>query len=216
MNCVEGVLVEGVDYIGKTTACGRLAELLTARGVPVRENRCYLVRDPLITFLEDRASESDDPEIRDGYYSAAISADMLAARAGIHDDELASRWIVQDRHWLTQIGRNRFFAREGEPLPSTALELSHVPFTHNVLLQSNVAAKRARAAARPPKSPRDRLLAENPRLHQQYDDFLRGLLPEENWLVLDTSGLSTEETCARILDFLGEAPFQLGARAGVV
>jgi len=206
---IHGVLVEGVDYIGKSSVCDHLAEVLGARDVRVRLNRCYLERNEVIRELERTAKTLDDAAARDLYYTAAISVDLLVAQETWSQDGPDAPWLVQDRHWLTQVGRNRFFAYEHDGgVPIEPLAAVHIPFSHNVLLQSDSASKQARAGTRPPKSPRDRELRANPDRHQEYDRFLTTLVPEdENWLVLDTTGLTMHETAERILEFVGDAPY---------
>jgi thymidylate kinase len=191
------VLIEGVDYVGKTTVAGRLAELIAASGHPVSLGRCYVNRTELIDFLEREASKSDDMITRDYYYTAALVCDLaLLTRP---DD-----YRVQDRHWLTQLGRNAFFHSGDELVPARHLLEAHHPFARNVLLTSSSAAKVERAARRPAKSPRDRYLKAHPELHQDYESFLTSLLPPaEDWLILDTTSRSVDEVAEQILRYRG-------------
>jgi hypothetical protein len=102
--------------------------------------------------------------------------------------------LIQDRHWLSQLGRNRFFHPDRELIPDGLRERRHIPFERNVLLTSSLDAKQERARERTAKSPRDRYLVEHPDAHQHYEEFLRELLPDdEDWLVLDTTGQCVDE-----------------------
>jgi hypothetical protein len=195
-DAIDGVLIEGVDYVGKTTVCGHLARLAgVAR--PVSVGRCYLHRTPLIEFLERAAADSDDMIVRDHYYTAALVSDIAMPRR--LDD-----YRVQDRHWLTQLGRNTFFHSGPDVVPPSYFLEAHRPFARNVLLTSSAAAKADRAAQRPPKSPRDGYLRAHPQVHQEYETFLRTLLPPtEDWLELDTTGLPADEVARRVLDYCG-------------
>jgi thymidylate kinase len=194
---INGVLIEGVDYVGKTTVALRLGELIAATGQPVSVGRCYVNRTELIEFLEGEASKSDDMITRDYYYSAALVCDL--ALMTLPDD-----YRVQDRHWLTQLGRNAFFHSGNELVPTRHLVEAHRPFARNVLLTSSSAAKVERASRRPAKSPRDRYLMAHPELHQEYELFLTGLLPPaEDWLILDTTSRSVDEVAERILAYCG-------------
>jgi hypothetical protein len=195
-DAIDGVLIEGVDYVGKTTVCGHLARLAGAAR-PVSVGRCYLHRTPLIEFLERAAAGSDDMIVRDHYYTAALVSDIATARP-------PGEYRVQDRHWLTQLGRNTFFHTGPDIVAPGYFLDAHRPFARNVLLTSSVAAKVERAAQRPPKSPRDGYLRAHPEVHQEYETFLRTLLPPaEDWLVLDTTGLPADEVARRVLDYCG-------------
>jgi hypothetical protein len=190
---IDGVLIEGVDYIGKTSVARRVTQLLgESRGV-AELGRCYVGQSGLVTFLEAEAARFDDMLTRDRYYSAALVVDLATLTP-------PSTFRIQDRHWLTQVGRNAFFHRGVDIVPVGCFEQTHIPFVHNVLLTSSAPAKADRAAQRAPKSPRDRYLKANPDVHQAYEDFLLTLLPpEENWLVLDTTGKSIDEVAWQVL-----------------
>ena len=192
MESLDGVLIEGVDYVGKTTVALRLAELIRQDGREVSVGRCYVDRTPLIEFLEREAQKSADMIVRDHYYTAALISDIAAAVQ-------PSDYRVQDRHWLTQLGRNMFFHTGEQVFPARYFSEAHRPFARNVLLTSSASAKADRAASRPAKSPRDQYLLARPDLHQKYEAFLQTLVPaEEDWLILDTTELSVDEVAREI------------------
>ncbi|GII90132.1 hypothetical protein [Sinosporangium siamense] len=196
MDMIEGVLLEGVDYVGKTTVSHRLADLMGRNGRTIGLGQCYLQRSPLIEFLEKEAKKSDDMMVRDYFYTAALVSDLSTLVP-------PREYRVQDRHWLTQLGRNAFFHTE-EMVPARYLLEEHRPFTHNVLLTSSARSKRERTAGRQPGSPRDAYLAAHPEVHQEYEDFVTALLPaDENWLVLDTTDCPVDEVARRILAYCG-------------
>jgi thymidylate kinase len=203
---INGVLLEGVDYAGKTSIADNLAQTLRGRGVQVIQNQCYLKRGPLIHFLEAQAKQLNTALERDWYYTTALLVDLYLYE---QNHEVLGAFIVQDRHWLTTVGRNTFFNRDIEFMRQGLLERRHLPFRFNVYVRTTIEAKIRRCQNRPPKSPRDRYLAENPELHQQYDDFLLKLVPQdEDWLILDTSQISIEEATNAVLDYIdmGQGP----------
>jgi hypothetical protein len=194
---IDGVLIEGVDYIGKTSVARRVTELLAESRGAAELGRCWVGQSGLVTFLEAEAARFDDMLTRDRYYSAALVVDLATLTP-------PSTFRVQDRHWLTQVGRNAFFHPGLEIVPAGCFERTHIPFTHNVVLTSSKAAKADRATQREPKSPRDRYLRANPDVHQAYEDFLLTLLPpEENWFVLDTTGKSIDEVAWQLVALCG-------------
>jgi thymidylate kinase len=194
---INGVLLEGVDYVGKTSVAERLAVILNEQGASTRSGRCYLQRVPIIEFLEAHAQQCDSMLERDWYYSTAILVDLFSFRT-------LEEFTVQDRHWLTQVGRNRFFHKDVEFMPVDLIEERHIPFRFNIMLTSSLEAKMERSQGRPAKSPRDRLLAANPGLHQEYERFLIDLIPKgESWTVIDTTELTIEEVARKVLALIG-------------
>jgi thymidylate kinase len=194
---IEGVLIEGVDFVGKTTVSRRLVQALVTEGQDAALRQCYMSGSPLVRFLDEEAKRYDSMLVRDRYYSAAIVLDLQLARP-------SDAFLVQDRHWLSQLGRNRFFHPEEALIPAGYLEQTHVPFRHNVLLVCDIQDKHERTEGRAVKSPRDRYLRENPAIHQAYEEFLRSLIPSgEDWIVLDTTGRNVEEVVQELRTSLG-------------
>jgi thymidylate kinase len=193
---IRGLLIEGVDFIGKTTVAEKVVAMLNSAGEDATMRKCYASGSPVVRFLDEEAARHEAMLERDLYYSAAIVLDITLLRP-------PEEFLVQDRHWLSQIGRNRFFHHGRDLLPDGLLEGLHIPFEFNVLLTSTLEAKVQRSAGRPSKSPRDRYLRENPAAHQEYETFLRRLLPrDERWLILDTTDQSADEVAHSILRFL--------------
>ena len=118
---VNGVLIEGVDYVGKTSVAARLLELIRGEGQSVRPGKCYLRQSPVIDYLEARAKEHWTMIDRDWYYTAAILTDLAAY-------EPHPEFVVQDRHWLTQLGRNLFFHPNQDLVSKNTIERLHIPF----------------------------------------------------------------------------------------
>lgn len=198
---VPGILIEGSDYAGKSTVARLLAEQLQEGGAVFETGKCYLTRNPVVAFLDDEARRHDDLLVRDKYYSAAIMCDLEAAKMFP-----PKCFRIQERHWLSQLGRNLFFHPDIPLIPDGYLEQRHLTFTIQILLYSDVASKNRRVGSRPPASPRDRLLLGDPALHQAYDDFIKSLLPPtEEWLILDISDASPKEVTVRILQQTGLA-----------
>jgi thymidylate kinase len=194
---IPGLLIEGVDFIGKSTVAKRLVDVLNSSGHDSKMRKCYISGAPLVDFLDQQAARTDSMLERDSYYSAAIVLDILLFRP-------LRTFLVQDRHWLSQTGRNLFFHPEQELLPPGLVERMHFPFQFNVLLTSNLETKIERSRDRPSKSPRDRYLREHPASHQEYEAFLMQLLPnDEHWVVLDTTGQTVDEVVESIRAFLG-------------
>lgn len=195
---IPGLLIEGVDYSGKTAVAAALAEMMQARGHAVFRRACFMHEHPIIDGLLALAKASDRMDERDVCYTASILLDLtlppLPAPPG---------YLLQERHTLSQIGRNTFFYDDDARWQVATLRDLNRRFSCQVYLTSNLAAKQARTRTRPPKSPRDALLANDAQLHQRYDDYMRTILPAgENWLVVDTSEIGIAQVARRILDHL--------------
>jgi thymidylate kinase len=194
LDCVDGLLIEGVDYSGKTSVTDELVRLLARRSQPTVRRACFLNEHPIIDALLSLAKASNSMEARDVCYTSSLLHDLrmpsLPRPAG---------YLLQERHVLTQIGRNTFFYDDPERWQVPSMQAMRLAFTCQVYLWSNIEAKRSRTRSRPPKSPRDAMLADDPTLHQRYDDVMRGMLPKgERWLMIDTSN-STVEAVAQIV-----------------
>lgn len=193
---LSGVLIEGSDYAGKSTVARILVNRLTADGFTVDTGKCYLTQNPVVTFLDNEARRYDDLLARDKFYSAAIVCDLECARVSP-----PRRFRVQERHWLSQLGRNLFFHPAAQLIPEGYLEAGHMSFTTQIMLYSDIASKKRRSLSRPPESPRDRLLLGDPGLHQAYDEFIKTLLPSgEAWSIIDISEASPNDVAGRIYD----------------
>lgn len=198
---IRGLLIEGTDYAGKTTTSKIIHARLQESGVDSRFAQCYLSGSPIVAFLEAAAKAVDGLEARDWYYSAAILTDLQLIGRGPLEG-----FRVQDRHWFSQLTRNAFFHPDTVFMPKRHLESQHRPFEINVYLTSSVEAKIERARSRPPKSPRDQLLRDDPTLHQRFDEYSIGLLPEnETWYVVDTTGKQPDEVADSVMELISVA-----------
>lgn len=195
---VEGLLIEGVDYAGKTAVTDALMELMLARRYKVYRRACFMHEHPIIDALLALAKTSDRMDVRDTCYTSSLLLDLsmppLPAPAG---------YLLQERHVPTQIARNTFFYDDAVRWEVDVLTRLRRRFSSQVYLTSTLATKRTRTRTRAPKSPRDALLAGDPVLHQRFDDFSREQLPtDEDWLIIDTSSLSVAQISHRILDHI--------------
>jgi thymidylate kinase len=207
---VRGLLIEGVDYAGKTTIMDGLAERLESQRCSVFRRACFMHEHPIIEALLGLAKASDRMDVRDTCYTSSILLDLtlppLPSLPG---------YLLQERHTLTQIARNTFFYDDRVRWQVDTMMRLRRRFTCQIYLTSDLATKRIRTRTRPPKSPRDALLANDPSLHQKFDDFSRNSLPaDEDWLIVDTSGRNVPHICRQILDHL-QAREELLRHAGV-
>ncbi len=188
---INGVLIEGTDFSGKST----IAQIVTGYLAGSALRRCFLTEHPLVMFIDREARRYDDIATRDKFYTSALLMDLV-----LLPDHRPDAFVVQDRHWLSQVGRNLFFHRDNTDFPVEEIIANHVPFRYNFYLSSDIASKQHRASCRKANSPRDSLLAANPDIHQRFDEFHRSLFPQkERWQVLDNSNLTAEQAAREII-----------------
>lgn len=199
---IGGVLIEGVDYAGKTTLARNLVEACSDRGLLVRYAKEFLATGPrLHATLKAIATRNF------GYEQDLILAD--ATITDIRSYRSEHGLVIQDRHWFSVFGHLKFFYPSSTASQCATLLREHRTFAHNVYLTSTIEAKRARFTVCPPRSQLDAMLAANPDLHQRYDDYLKELLPtDEPWTVIDTSSLPAKTVALEVLGQIG--PFLNG------
>jgi thymidylate kinase len=189
----KGIAIEGTDFIGKTTLAEKLV-IRFARENPVHR-KCFVSRSDLVGNLAS-AADSGSLEKRDWLLTAAHILD----EAEVTELDCFS-FAVQERCWFSQFARNMFF-HDGKMADYGRVIYSQKrSFELQVYLYSDQATKRKRALSREPKGPRDALLLSSSSLHQAFDDCAVNLLPEdEQWHVIDTSGLTPNEVEEQVYD----------------
>lgn len=205
-NSIYGVLIEGVDYSGKTSVAKCLCNRLLSEGINARYQHGYLFRScPINKFLTTQSIKADQSTIKDWFNTTSVLIDLLMFP--VMQKELLTSFIIQDRQWLTALSRQKFYHKEIEFLTPNLIETSHIPFNHNVYLTCSIKEKRKRVKKRPASSLRDQFLIKNIELHQEFDEFIvSNLIPEdERWLVIDTSGLTIRSVVDQIRKFVGTA-----------
>lgn len=190
---INGVLLEGVDYAGKTTIARLLQDACAREGVAARYAKEFATADPQVTALAARANALPLGYEQDRLLAEAAVADIDAYQDG-------DAFVVQDRHWLSMAAQLGFLYPDRDVSLCDRLVREHVPFACQVYLTSTLEAKRARIAACPPRSTLDAWLAADPIRHQRYDEHMRALIPPaEDWLILDTSELTIEDAATAIM-----------------
>jgi hypothetical protein len=175
-----------------------LARMLEERSYGVFRRACFIHEHAIIDSLLALAKTSDRMDVRDTCYTSSILLDLslppLPSPRG---------YLLQERHTLTQIARNSFFYENKARWQIDTMMRLRPCFSCQVYLTSDLATKRTRTRTRPPKSPRDALLASDPLLHQKFDDFSRDSLPaDEDWLIVDTSGRDVIGIGRQICDYI--------------
>jgi thymidylate kinase len=215
---IHGILLEGINYSGKSTVARLLGERLAARGVPLLQRHCYLVESPISAELQQQAFGSvtgwqdrafPDAELLRSF-NVRKSAQMLYDSAlAAETDSLDGQVVLQDRHWFTQYCSNEFF-NPGEGLLSKKWVRQHAPrFTLQVYLTCSQDERQRRAGER--TGPEKHNLNSYQRAHLAelglYDELCLSLIKDDpTWRVVHTDDLSVTVVVDEILEAFDTAP----------
>lgn len=193
---INGTLVEGVDWSGKTTLIDKLYGDLNKLNTRVKKNKYYLTDNKITNYLVNQGDSLDVGEEQDVLFTLATLFD-------IQSFEQENTYILQDRHWLSIHAHNKFFYPNSYIAKADMLKHNHLEFKYNIYLTSDLEEKVKRIQNQPPESGFDKYLAENPHIHQSYDKFWINEIPSnENWLIIDTTDKSKEQVEEESLRFI--------------
>lgn len=194
---IDGVLIEGTDYSGKTTLCHNLAEALAEVNYSCQYGKDYITPTKLSKGIVKLGEKLPFGPEQDLAFTLATLAEIC------QEDCEKGTFYIQDRHWLSILAHNEFFYPGQNQVVNRMLREVHRPFRKNIYLTFDLDTKIKRFQDEPPTSSFDKYLAANPEVHEHYDQFWKGLIPEdENWLVIDTSQNNIKETTQRALEFI--------------
>ena len=213
---VHGILLEGLNYSGKSGLATALVEQLRGHGETVASRHCYIVADPLNDRLQHLAFDSlgdwaarpfPDPDLMRTFNvlkSAQMMIDSeLVARRQAHYSA-PERTLVQDRHWFSQYCNNEFFNADEGLLSTRWVEELAPRFLLQIYLTCSEASRRARAEKR----------ASQPEAHD-LNRYLRAHLDaigaferlnlsfvehDPNWTVVHTDDMAIEDVVAVVAD----------------
>jgi len=208
----KGVLLEGLNFAGKSTTATRLTALLRARGSDVHSRHCYICDTEATQALQLRAKRSvgastgrpfPDPDLLRPF-NALKSTQMLI------DSELATDCaytsphgpvLVQDRHWFTQYCNNKFFNPGEDHLSDSWVRTCAPRFTVQVYLTCS-AAERARRAGRRDGDAHglNAYLRAHPDGIAALDRFcIEQIIGDPSWTVLATDDLTPDDIATHLL-----------------
>ncbi|MGW1728821.1 hypothetical protein ACWCQK_38900 [Streptomyces sp. NPDC002306] len=215
---LRGVLLEGLNFAGKTTTATRLAALLRERGHQAHQRHCHICDTDATRSLQTRAKASvgahtgrpfPDPGLLRPF-NALKSAQMLL------DSELATDCaytaaqgpvLVQDRHWFTQYCNNAFFT-PGEGYLSDAWARTCAPrFTVQAYLTCSPAERARRAGRRDGDAHGlNAYLRAHPDGLAALDRFCVDQITDDpSWTVLSTDTRSPDDIAAHLLTLFDTA-----------
>lgn len=207
---LPGILIEGLNYSGKTTVANLVIEMLEKEATSVDAGRCYVSGAPEVSGLQERAFASLVGPLPDRFPDADFMRTFNALRSAqmIADAELASpvppTLRVQDRYWFTQHCNNEFFTPDGRYLSPYWIAHQAPRFTVQVYLTCTQEAREHRSRER--VRPESHRLNEYQRAHvgrfPAFDEVARGLATATGFDVIDTTELDAVAVARDLMDRL--------------
>ncbi|MEY9878193.1 methylmalonyl-CoA mutase cobalamin-binding subunit [Streptacidiphilus sp. MAP12-33] len=210
---IRGILLEGLNFAGKSSTAVALASLLRAHGCDVAVRHCHVSDDPVVRQLQGEAKAAvratgsgrfPDPELLRGFNtlkSAQTLIDSVLAAATPYAAGAGGPILVQDRHWFSQYCSNEFF-NPGEGLLASVWRDHHAPcFTVQAYLTCAPAERRRRAGGRDGDTHglNSYLRHHLDRLADLDTFSLRIIGEDPRWTVLSTDDHSPAEIAHRLL-----------------
>lgn len=209
---INGLVLEGGEYSGKTSLANELEKMLTAKGIKVKRGHAILQRPPVIMLLNKEAFRSLPKHIplafRDKAFfkrfnvlrTAQLMVDVTLAQEQKVDTDDA--FLIQDRHWHTQKFMNQFFTPGLLDAETQWLEGHQIKFKHKVYLTCShkVRRQRFRKHAKSDASAIiDKYFLFHARNSHLFDEFCVDILKKEGgWMIVDTSNKKPKEIAEEI------------------
>ena len=213
---INGLLLEGGEYSGKTSVANALEKMLTQKGLKITRGHAVLTRSPVIMMLNKEAFRSLPRHIPlafpdknffkrfNGLRTAQLMLDMVAAQEQLSKFTGPDTFLIQDRHWHSQKFMNLFFSPGALDGETRWLEAHQIKFKHKVYLTC-AHKTRLQRSKKYPKYGAFAALDEYFLFHVAkvdiFDQFCIDLIQKEGgWIIMDTTGKKPEEIAQDILD----------------
>lgn len=209
---VQGVLLEGGCFSGKSSVAKALAQLLAARGLQPQLGHCYVCDDKenarlhamaLMSFGDQLPATFRDPDYFlefNRYRSLNVMHDASLLRHRVWPPQVVQ---IQDRHWFSQYCQNDYFTPGIDSLPLSWRNDSAPRFDLHVFLSISDSALRSRAQLT------ERVGEHGVHRHfrrfaaelADFESHCRNLWPNDPaWILLDMDPLSPDAAAATICD----------------
>jgi hypothetical protein len=209
---VQGVLLEGGCFSGKSSVAKALEHLLAAHGLQPQLGHCYVCNDEenvrlhamaLSSFADQLPVSFRDPNYFrefNRYRSLNVMHDANLLRHRAWPPQIVQ---VQDRHWFSQHCQNDYFTPDIDSLPLSWRTDSAPRFDLHVFLSISDGALRSRAQ-RAQRAGEHGVHRHFRRFATELADFeshCRNLWPSDPaWIMLDMDQLSADAAAATICD----------------
>jgi thymidylate kinase len=211
---INGILLEGGEYSGKTSVATELEKILSKKGMKVKRGHAVLHRFPVIMMLNKEAFRSLPKHIPlsfpdknffkrfNGFRTAQLMVDLtLAHDSKVSRDEV---FLIQDRHWYSQKFMNQFFTPGLLEAETQWMEDHKIEFKYKIYLTCSHKVRLQRSK-KFPKYDAFATLDKYFLFHVQkvdiFDKFCMDSIQKEGgWIIIDTSDKKPLEIAQAILD----------------
>lgn len=193
---IRGVLIEGVNAVGKSTVSQKLKEILTKNGIKLELNHIFFSRNPLVKFTWNKSQETENTPEEPYYFGIGTVLDL---NLFFPKSDL---FYIQDRNWLSLECWIKFFHPDKQFGPENFLLKNHHRLQWNVFLTASYETVMARNLQRDKKSSHADSILESEDKFIEYTNFCISKIPaNENWIVIDTDDTTPDEVVEQILQF---------------
>ena len=200
MKLINGCLLEGIDYAGKTSVARELIKQLKKEGIRCKYNKDYLIREtPAAKKFITCGDNVPPPNIlQDLYYLITKMIESICYKAE------KNIFVIQDRYLFSTLNHCSFFYLDkNRDLLKLYNEGLH--FKKNVYLTSSITTKMDRFIKNPPTNSFDKFLYNHKKICQAYDDFcLKNVPVTKDWIIINTDNLSIRQIRNKVLRFVKE------------
>ncbi|MDD4352895.1 MAG: hypothetical protein PHN56_00405 [Candidatus Nanoarchaeia archaeon] len=197
MTIIEGCLLEGVDYAGKTSIAKKLIEKLKKENVRVKYNKDYISDNYFSKKLISKGDKLIAPDIsQDLFYIITKIIDINNYKIN------KKEFIIQDRYLLSTLNHFSFFYLN-KNRDIFKIYDKGIHFKKNIYLTSTLSTKIERFKKNKPTDSFDIYLSNNLDMFQEYDNFCLSNVPKsEDWKIIQTDNLSIESLVNIIIHFI--------------
>lgn len=215
---LNGIAVEGCDYAGKSTIVTELQRQLKG-DIPLKLNHRFISDNKSIIDLGKKAWDSLPKDIPSRFPDDQFFSNFNEIMTQCFSQDLKSyqhpkdnsALILQDRCWISQACMNLYFTPDLQNRTFTITHNLYIPFEYNIYLYCSPEARIQRARNRDiVKTPDsiDKYFVKQAKSLVEFDSYCIDFVKErtkkykEQWLVIDTTNLTKEETAKKILKFI--------------
>ena len=213
---IDGLLIEGLDYSGKTTIAKLVKNKLEERNYNVKTGHGQLAGSDLSRFLAFEAYDTlpaeiptkfPDANFMEKYIKLKLSGlvvDKMLGNQKLEDYKKQGVFLIQDRYLLTLQCTKRFFTPNLDMPELKMIEEAYIPFKYNIYLTCSSSTRKKRVAARGKEPDRlEKYLIVHFNELYKYDELCQSMVKEKpGWYVIDTSNTKPEEVANQILDLI--------------
>lgn len=216
---IDGLLIEGLDYSGKTTIANIVKDALEKKNYNIRTGHGQLASSNLSVFLASEGYSSLPSEIPKKFpdvsfmkkklqlHLASLIVDKMLGNQMLEEYKKKGIFLIQDRYLLTLQCAKKFFIPDLEIPELKMIEGAEIPFKYNIYLTCSPQERKKRAEAREKQADNlEKYLIAHLNELYKYDELCQSMVKEKpRWHIIDTSDRNPNEVANQILYLIQQA-----------